>query len=112
MPPDYNASFDLYIAKARNYAQEGDMVGMGIALTNARICAQVCNLNIAVWQTEIELCGYTNAIPQILKRAEQSALEGKLNDMNETLKDAQFYATQIGQDITPQIIRIQQWGYN
>ncbi|GEM_PF-3785975 len=105
-------SLDEYLTKANNYAQQGDILGMMIALDTASLWSKHLQQDISTYRTEIEYNGYTNALPLILTEAKEYIDQNQINQAQHCLTEAERYAKIIREDISKEIKELKNLMYS
>ncbi len=105
-------SLDEYLAKANTYAQQGEILGMMIALDTASLWSQHLRQDISTYRTEIEHKGYTNALPLILSEAREYITQNQIDQAQHCLTEAEKYAKIVHEDISNKTREIKRLMYN
>ena len=95
----YLIGINVYLDKAKDYALKGDDSLMEKQLMMAGHCAYKVSIGIARDVSEIKRIGYSNALPEKIKKARIRASKGDVSNMEKMIGKILKYADYIGGEI-------------
>lgn len=95
----YSIGIDFYLGKARGYALKGEDLLMEKQLRMAGHCAYKVSIGIARDVNEIKRIGYSNALPEKIKKARIRASKGDVSNMEKMIGRILKYADYVGGEI-------------
>ncbi len=105
-------SLDEYLAKARKYAEQADILGMAIALDTSSLISTRQDKDISSIRTQIEYIGYSNATYVLLDETEHHLTQNNIDEALKCFTDAKNYAAKTNQDIQSRVRTINELIYN